>query len=446
MTYRRTLAVILGAVPLAVALVNCVADDPTTETTDGSDASNGDATTGSDGGTGSDSASEAATSGPINGKVLDNSGAPILNAKVRVGTGPAVTTDATGAFTFADAPASYDLDVVPPSFRELSYRGLTTRSPTIHIAGAQQTAPFTYSESNLTLGTVDGGVEKILTRFYSGLATGGVTAEGTMPTNNSSTLSWTGPTNISGNVIALIVGVDPSSGATLSVRGKPSPATVALVANTAANAAFNYVDAPQGTISGTIDPKGTVSLVTAVLHDSSLPAVGVTYAVNSSVPQTTFSIPTYDYLGATFDVGVSCTTAPNEQIQTYQNGLSANATNVTLDFGTIPAVHLTSPTNSASGVTLTTPFTWTTTPGVFEFTAGCSNGADPDIDTFELYTMGTTTTIPDLAALGAPLMSGGASCTWGVTSFPSYTSVDEILTTPRNSVTQSSASGTFFTQ
>ena len=84
-------------------MIDCVGDDSTPSTSDGGAADNVSPT--SDGATSdaaADGLTEAGTS--VTGKVVDLSGSPVPNAKVRVGSAPIVTTDANGNYFVPNVP------------------------------------------------------------------------------------------------------------------------------------------------------------------------------------------------------------------------------------------------------------------------------------------------------------------------------------------------------
>jgi hypothetical protein len=99
---------------------------------------------------------------------------------------------------------------------------------------------------------------------------------------------------------------------------------------------------------------------------------------------------------------------------------AAVASGLVFDIPAAPT--LTSPANAATGVTVTTPFDWTSFPnGVSEFHAQSASGP-----TFYIFTSASTVNLPDLSAAGLPLPAS-TDYTWSIVAYSPIT-VDLIAT------------------
>src|SRR5262245_34500103 len=94
--------------------------------------------------------------GPVAGTVVDRKWGRALPDQIVVLDGQRATTDVAGRFSFARAPASYDLTIVSPGGeRATVYQRLRRRDPRV-VHDAERTRPFTHQAR--IVGTMLGGL------------------------------------------------------------------------------------------------------------------------------------------------------------------------------------------------------------------------------------------------------------------------------------------------
>jgi len=143
---------------------------------------------------------------------------------------------------------------------------------------------------------------------------------------------------------------------------------------------------------------------------------GALNAVYDTSAGAAFSYTTPSIPNTSIAFSATTTTVAGETSIAQMTGLSASTSGVTLS---VPAAQtLTVPVESATGITVTNPFTWTAYAGgisvLYVFGAG---------PTFYVFTTGTTATIPDLSAAGLPLPSS-AAYSWYVIGLGPLADVD----------------------
>jgi hypothetical protein len=399
MTLTRWTA-LLGIVASPALLLNCVGDTATVTNPSVDSGNQPDTAATTDAPVG-----DASTTG-VNGKVVDLAGLPLKGLSVRLGTAAPTQVADDGSFSFPNAPPVYDLDIAVPNDQTYSYRGLHTRTPTLRVSGGPNSAQLDFN-LNTTLASGDAGLERVHFYFLSQAS-----SFSTQSSSSSGTaaLGWDGVSPVSGSLIRVIYATSGGN-QVLGVRGQPTPTPITLTASTTVTANLPYADVPTSQITGTIATTvGTPLASSAILHDPLFPPGGLPYYPGGSVAGAAVKIPTFNYGGATYDVSVTWGVDGNTSAIAVERGLSANGSGFTLDFKD-PVIHVTAPAYGATGVTSSTPFSWSSISGVFEVVVGCGSYV------VSVVTTATSMTLPDLSAFGVPLPPN-TKCGWRVTSYP----------------------------
>jgi hypothetical protein len=365
----------------------------------------------------------------VNGTVVDINGQPASGQTVLITSGTTfsqmATTDVNGAFTVPAVPTPYNATIIQASIAT-EYVGLTRADPTL-------TAFFFVSDNRSAglSGTFTGGTFPEPTGYSTTLIFDSPqTVHGLGdPTSGSysATIKWPGASTTTGTLYALQVHTDGGVPADYPGFGMLTGVTLTDTSSLGGqNVALNPVTA--GALSGS----ATAPTGYSILYKSIDLQVASNLSLNVLFDPTTngtFGYVTPAVSNTTLTVTAAASSALGEFSAVIKAGQSANASGLTF---TIPAAPvLTAPPDAGTGVTLTTPFTWTSYPGaVYEFETRSSGGVS-----FYILTASTTATLPDLSAYGFPLPPT-TDFSWFVVALAPVASVD-LLAAPGgfNSVT-----------
>jgi hypothetical protein len=358
----------------------------------------------------------------VNGTVTDEYGtfAPgetVIIANTSAAFSQSTVSSATGTFSVANVPTPYDATILDSGGKIIvKYIGLTRADPTLadFVIGA---SPLSASLSGqLSGGTYPETSGYGTTMFFASPQTniGNGTITVASSGSYSTTLDWAGPTNTTGTLYALQVNAPAGLPVDYSYGTLPS----VLLQNMGTLAGQNFALSPvtSGTLTGTVTlPAGfTISNKLAFL----LPAAGAPLtAFSDGSASTSFIYTTPAISNSSLTFIVSASGAGAESIF-KKSGISANTSGLAATLVAPPTQTL--PVDAATGVTVTTPFSWSGSDGVYLWTASASGGP-----TYYVFTTATTGTIPDLSAAGIQLPPS-ASFTWSVLGIDPQTSVDAL--------------------
>jgi Carboxypeptidase regulatory-like domain len=358
----------------------------------------------------------------VSGTVTDEYGSPAPGQTVSITSGAfqgSAVSDANGAFSVAGVPTPYTATVLDSGGKyAVQYQGLTRADPSL-FDPIVVSPPY----SATVAGQLDGAAipvptgDRATVEFVSpqtGLANSSIAVP--VSGNFSGTVIWAGPTTTTGTLYALELhavgglpvdypGYGTRSGVLLENMGTLSGQDVALSSVTT------------GTVSGTVTtPAGYAVTGKAMFFQPAANAVfGI---VEDSSTSTSFSYTTPSISDATFTLVVTAQGTSGGSALVKKAGLAANESGVALTIPPAPMLSL--PVNAATGVTVTTPFSWTSFTGVYLVIF--STGAGPS---YAVFSAATTVTIPDLSSEGFPLPAS-APFTWEVYGFGPTTSVDSL--------------------
>ena len=362
--------------------------------------------------------------GTVVGQVIDGYGQGISGVTV-VESSRSTTTNVNGCFTFTGVARPYDIAVVrtaasspkvasvysqltrtDPKLRDLSVLGSPARRATV---GGTLVGTFP-GPGGATTAVAFASPESSVGNYVSALPW-------------SIDVGWAGPSSTTGSLHVLqwttdmkgtltsVVSHGVRSGVTLSNGGSTSNADLTLMP----------VTGPGG-VSGTIAlPSGyTLGSRTAYLTF----ADGAGFPVSDdTLSSTSFALPVPTSIGASILFTATAVDGLSQQSTAQLFGLAPGTSNAVL---TLPlAAVATAPANGATGVDVTTPFTWTPVAGGVTIVAMTGQGTDP---VFFLVSGGSTSHIPDLSAQGLGL-GAGRTYGWTVVGLGPFASVDAFTAT-----------------
>lgn len=329
---------------------------------------------------------------------------------VRLVGKPAVMSGPGGSFTFTDVTPPYDLytvgstgligigTTIPTVFY---FQGLTRPDP---IVSAPATSFFTaFIASSATVsGTKTGGdaTNPMLIVWDSG----GLQA--TAPSSYSLTASWPKAATRQGTLYGFQFS-RKATGAPDVFTGYAS-ANRTLTENTPATINLAMTLPDTAALTGTITspngfPNPTITLTQQLLPASSVMLWSAT---------TTAASATIPLVGAG-KAALFATATLDNATTTFVHPALAAATDITF---ALPAPSLqTAPLNAATGVTATTPFTWSAAPDtVYEVNIATTTTTGTARARYQLYTTSPSGTIPAVPELALPL---NQSFTWNVNGY-----------------------------
>jgi hypothetical protein len=357
----------------------------------------------------------------VAGTVVDRNGAIAAGESVLItsGTFSANTVSgADGTFSIAHVPTPYTATVLDSGGQAaVQYVGLTRTDPSlVDLITVPQTRSSMVA-GNLTGGQFpESGEYDTTLRFFSpqttlesstGLS---VATDGTF----SGGVVWLGPTETTGTLYALQIhtpvllptdypGYGTLPNVLLQDMGSISGKTIPMSPVTS------------GTLSGTVTMPAGFSVEENDLYLVVAPDQ-VILTVGDSMPTTSFSYTAPSISGTSLTMLTTVDGAALGAAIVTTTGLTASSTGVAVN---VPSPsNLTLPVDSATGVTTTTPFSWTDSTAVYVVAFSSTSGP-----TYYVFTAATTATIPDLSAAGLPLPTS-TSYSWQVLGFGPNTSVD----------------------
>lgn len=348
----------------------------------------------------------------VTGRVVDLFRQPLAGLDVYLGAAAGVS-DSDGRFTFTGVSVPYDLVVKRTSPLEAHvFRGLTRPDPVLPLIGPAPAAPRVAAVS----GTLSGGSgfplgQNVVTAlfFSAPQGFGGLYLfPGQGPTYGPFSASWYGAASKTGSLHGLQWSVDAQLlPAQFLAYGSAPLAVTEGVAATGQDLALQA--AATGYLSGTVTVPGGFTLASKTLWLNAGPLTGVFLGTDSS------SGGTFTY--ATPDVGLpvgfqATATRGGKSTTSYRAGLLPSEVIAIA----LPAPPLQqTPIIGATGVNTATSFTWLAFPASIHavFVVPASG------PTFAIYLAGTSTTVPDLSAIGLPLAKGVPATwwVWGVGPF-----------------------------
>lgn len=352
------------------------------------------------------------TSLTVTGRVVDLFRQPLVGLEVHLG-GAAAVSDAGGRFTFTGVSAPYDLVVKRTSPLEAHvFRGLNRPDPVLPLIGLTPAAPRVAAVS----GTLAGGSgfplgQNVVTAlfFTASQGFGGLYLfPGQGPTYGPFSATWYGAASETGTLHGLQWSVDAQLlPAQFLAYGSAPLAPTEGVAATGQDLTLQA--AATGYLSGTVAVPAGFTLASKTLWLNAGPFTGVFLGSDAS-PGAAFTYATPD---VGLRVGFQATaTRGGKSTTSYRAGLLPSEVIALV----LPAPPLQqAPVIGATGVSTATPFTWIAFPASIHvvFVVPASGPA------FAIYLAGTSTTIPDLSAMGLPLATGATAIwsVWGVGPF-----------------------------
>jgi hypothetical protein len=366
----------------------------------------------------------------VNGTVLLDDGTPLASAPVRIDPGAhAATTAANGTFSISGVTTPYNLAAINTVEKvAVVYVGLTRTDPTAHLPTTGGALPPPARSATIS-GTVESNTGcragtdpcKSDLEFVSSVTGGSGTAN---PATGlySFIPRWDGVASFQGTLHLFQTRTNATTQAKSFWYGAKTGVSVTDGGTTTENWGPSSVTAlPPATLSGT----GTVATGYTVLTAGLTLVLGnVSFSANScmSLPGPAeppcaagpYTVDAPNLTGATLTGVVLAQGTNGESVITIRTGGAANGTG--FDYAIQAAPSLQAPADLATGVTTATAFSWTAfSGGVHEVVFDPAVATDPR---YYVYTAGTSTTIPNLAALSASVaLPAGATYSWGVSGF-----------------------------
>ncbi len=369
----------------------------------------------------SDSSTGASGVITVTGKVIAFSGLPVANTAVVVSGRPSTTTDANGMFTVTDVTTPYDVTaILSTSKTAMVYKGLTRSDPTIYFTGSVVAPPNSATVS----GTISGGVGYPLPASHNSRAIFIATDVAGYASPNPATgayslgVFWNGAATITGTLHALQFQFD-ASGMPVAFKGYGTKANVALTGGgtfASQNVALSAITG--STVSGSIVVPAGLTLGTKTLNIA-LNDAGDVPIGSEATASTSFSYAVPEIAGATVVLTASGSSASLGQ-SSLSKRTTAGTSGLTLTLLAPPQHSL--PVASATGITTTTPFTWTPVPGGTYILYINGGAGDPN---YYIVTTSPTATIPDLTAQGLSLPSNKAY-SWTIYSFGPFADMNAV--------------------
>jgi hypothetical protein len=212
---------------------------------------------------------------------------------------------------------------------------------------------------------------------------------------------WTGASTTVGTMYALQQQNDASTGLPVAYKGFGTKTSVSLTdAGTFANQNIALSTVTTATLSGTVSAQSGYTLSSRGLGIV-FGTGGFYVATDNSVPatpaSTSFTFLTPVISGATFRLYCNASKTGSFVIAS-KTGLAGNASGISVTLPAAPEYSL--PVASATGVTTTTDFSWTSMPNAVYILEFRGPTGQP---TYDVVTSSTTVKIPDLSSLGLGL-------------------------------------------
>ncbi len=358
----------------------------------------------------------------VAGGVTDEVGSPLANATVLITSGAfsqSTVSDANGAFSVPNVPVPYNATVIDSAKKlAIQYQGLTRTDPTLF-----DLTTTTLPRGAALTGQLSGGTFPLTAGYAASVVF--ASAQTTLQSNGLSVASgggvggsvhWAGPSSTTGTLYALELHGDGASGLPLDYPGYGTLSGVLLEDMSVLGGQNVTLDAvAPSLLSGSITTATGFSLVGKEMFF--IPAAGAIFTLlNDADAGSTFSYVTPNVTGATFTLVAEAAGPSSQTALVKMTGLAANASGLALNIPASPTITL--PVNAATGVTVTTPFSWTNFTGVYLVVFSGSPA-------YVVFTADSTVTIPDFTAQGLPLPAS-ANYTWEVLGIGPSTTVDSV--------------------
>jgi hypothetical protein len=376
------------------------------------------------GSSGNNTATAAVTvaAGPVtitvNGTVTDEYGAIAAGETVLITSGTSFSqstiSSATGTFSVPSVPTPYDATVLDSGGKIIvKYLGLTRPDPTLMDLVVAATPLSASIAGQLSGGTFPQTSGYSTGLFFASPQTNLGNGDISVPTSGaySGSVAWEGPSTTTGTLYALQVHTVAGLPADYSYGTLPNVLLQNLGSLTGQNIALSPVTA--GTLSGTVTVPAGFTLGSKGAYF--VPGTGaLLQAFSDSSATTSFSYVTPAVTNSSLTMLVEGE-GGGALLLWKKSGLSPTTSGVAATLVAPPGQTL--PVAAATGVTVTTPFTWTSTSGVYLFAATSSTLS------YYVFTTAATATIPDLSAAGVQLPTS-AAFSWLVVGIGPQTSVD----------------------
>lgn len=358
----------------------------------------------------------------VNGTVTDEYGAldpgqTVLITNTSAAFSQSALSSATGTFSVANVPTPYDATVLDSGGTVVvKYLGLTRADPTLMDLVVAATPLSSSLAGQLSGGTFPQTSGYQTNMFFASPQTN--LSNGALSVSSSGayseTVDWAGPSMTTGTLYALQVHTVSGLPTDYSYGTKSNVLLQDMGALTGQNIALSAVTA--GSLSGTVTvPAGyTLSSIGAYF----VPGAGaLVQAFSDNSPSTSFNYVSPAVPNSTLDLLVQASAGGSSILLFKKEGISANTTGIAATIVAPPSQLL--PVTAATGVTVSTQFTWTNTAGVYLFAATGSGVS------YYVFTTATTGTIPDLSGAGVQLPAS-AAYQWLVVGIAPQTTVDSL--------------------
>jgi hypothetical protein len=357
----------------------------------------------------------------VSGAVVYPSQLPADGLTVVITGRPTTTTDASGTFSISGVTTPYDCTVLDAlAGVSTTYVGLTRSDPTLQVfdlieprSGTLTGSVTPFSAAAMPPRVVFGSPEG------AAPAVDGDPAGDPIPDRYEYELfpGWSGPTMTTGTVHALQWEDENGLPTTYAYGSQPN----VEVPNWGAGMAPPFAMAPIGasTLTGSITAFEGAVLLSKVVEVHFKPAGLLPVVIDTTAPLTfSYAVPSLASSVAAIDVTAAAALGSGDDLgYGYVRGLiPGGAAHLTL----LAPPLASAPASGATGVGLTTDFTWSRFTGGVHVLVVKADGALP---WYYVVTSGTTARLPDLAAYGMPLPAS-ADYTWEIRAYAPFTSVD----------------------
>lgn len=378
----------------------------------------------------------------VAGKVVDSYLSPIPNVLVRIGTANGVS-DANGSFQLNGVTTPYTIELVGLSEGKrygYAFAKLTRPDPTLQLPLFPSALPMSSNVNGPAQWPDAGTFQGVSFVTYKNAAAGGRnwTALVSWWANISIDAKWFGPSPTEAAVASLIwtEGADKLPNNYLGWQN--TPVTVANGAPTSVAFAPKPIVAPSQTLTATVSVPNSKFIVNSKALFIGT-GVGDSQArmINDGTPKSVVSYLTPGVPGATFVLCATITPPMGVAIFNYTTqckaGLAGNADAVPFTPPAPPTI--VSPVSGQVDITLQTEFSWTS----FQDAAYVVSLTSDAGSSYFVITKDLTAKLPDLTALGEPLL-GGTKFSYTVTAIAPIIDMDA-ATGPQGFLTALAAYG-----
>jgi hypothetical protein len=357
----------------------------------------------------------------VSGTVIDQFGTIAAGETILITSGTfsgSTVSAADGTFSIAHVPTPYTATVLDSGGTlAVQYIGLTRADPSlVDFATIAQTLTSTVS-GGFTGGSFPEPAGNATAVLFASPQTNLESSHLSVPAAGSTfsgSVNWMGPTMTTGTLYALEAhtvsdfpadypGYGTLPDVLLQDMGSISGRTIPMSPVTA------------GTLSGTITPAVGYTVAEKDLYLVVAPG-SVMELLGDMSSSASFSYIAPAISGTSLTLLTSTTSASAGAAIVTTTGLTASSTGVEVN---VPAPStLTLPVDSATGVTTTTPFSWTNSTAVYLLVFTSTSGPS-----YYVFTTETTATLPDLSSAGLPLPASTVY-SWELLSFGPNTSLD----------------------